>query len=400
VTNTPDLRVLTFEYGGVTSHSGGFGLRMQAFLPKLAQAGLEIQVHLYPSFPLNPRVTAEPDIRLGERLRLRIERTQPIVGRLSPIKRAALVRKTIQNAEAISPARWILAPEWTGLGAFLPRRIAKKLLTNLVTPLALVTELQRCDGSTSSGLEPFLQARLEQMQTTRSGKRVACSPALATWAMNRWRLHNCAVIPNCIDLAHVQGLKSHDRTGSTISSRPVIGYLGRLEHRKGVIYLVRAFRHLIEQGVDAELHLIGRDSLEEDTWVSERLMSEAGPGVSSRMQILGDMPHDQALRTLAATTIAVFPSLWEAFGNVALEAKALGVPVIVTSGSGFESFCENRVDALVVQPRDFPALARAMIELIGDEDLRGRLRTAGLAKSPHYSAEAIAQRWIHLLGMG
>ena len=75
----------------------------------------------------------------------------------------------------------------------------------------------------------------------------------------------------------------------------------------------------------------------------------------------------------------ICPSRWEGFGNVALEVKAIGTPLIVTSGSGFDDFCTDGVDCLMVPPADSSKLAAALQRLIESPRLGRALAERALA---------------------
>src|SRR5689334_16248931 len=72
-----------------------------------------------------------------------------------------------------------------------------------------------------------------------------------------------------------------------------------------------------------------------------------------------------------------YPSLWESFGYVCLEAMASGCPVIVSAGTGMQEIVADGTAGVVVPPRSPRALARAIVAVLRDQSLRERLRRAG-----------------------
>jgi glycosyltransferase involved in cell wall biosynthesis len=88
------------------------------------------------------------------------------------------------------------------------------------------------------------------------------------------------------------------------------------------------------------------------------------------------------------------PSVWEAFGIVALEAMAVGRPVVVTSGSGFEEFVRAGRDGLVVPPLHAEALAEALRTLLDDATLRRRLSSSAASRAEEFTATAIVPRYV------
>ena len=69
-----------------------------------------------------------------------------------------------------------------------------------------------------------------------------------------------------------------------------------------------------------------------------------------RFHLLGHQPPERLFPAIAAADVVALPSLWEAFGLVALEGMALGKPCVLTSGSGFEDFFRDGVHGLMLPP--------------------------------------------------
>lgn len=84
------------------------------------------------------------------------------------------------------------------------------------------------------------------------------------------------------------------------------------------------------------------------------------------------------------------PSRWEGFGNVALEVKAIGTPLIVTSGSGFDDFCMDGVDCLMVPPKAADLLAHALHRLLASPALGRSLTLPALEKIAQFAPDPVA----------
>jgi glycosyltransferase involved in cell wall biosynthesis len=85
------------------------------------------------------------------------------------------------------------------------------------------------------------------------------------------------------------------------------------------------------------------------------------------------LPRERALDFLAASDVCVFPSHWESFGIVTLEAMAAARAVIVTAGSGMAELVSDGRTGVIVRPQDPEDLSAAIIRLLGDPSLRMRL---------------------------
>ena len=101
----------------------------------------------------------------------------------------------------------------------------------------------------------------------------------------------------------------------------------------------------------------------------------AGPGrgVAPRYGYADDEARDRFLRTAQA---AVFPSLYEPFGIVALEAMAAGTPVVVGRTGGFAEIVRHGANGLHAEPGDAASLAEAVLSVLSTDGLADTLRKA------------------------
>ncbi|HHW19049.1 MAG TPA: glycosyltransferase family 4 protein [Firmicutes bacterium] len=149
---------------------------------------------------------------------------------------------------------------------------------------------------------------------------------------------------------------------------PLVIYVGRLVPEKGPHILVEAMSDILIDFPTARLVLAGSGPMEGDL---KKMIYERGLGK------VVDMPghlDDGALKDLYSRSwVACFPSSYEPFGIVALEAMATGVPCVVGDAGGLREIVEDKVTGLVVPPEDPGALARAVKLLLGDRLLGGYL---------------------------
>ncbi len=166
-------------------------------------------------------------------------------------------------------------------------------------------------------------------------------------------------------------------TAETLPSAPgvrngtvVIGAAGRLVPIKGLIGLVQAIGRLNASGLALRLEIAGsgpeQPALERE---ASRLR------VQDRVAFLGGRENLQS--TLAWWDIFVQPSLAEGFGIAALEAMAVGLPVVVSRVGGLPELVEDSRTGLLVPPGDPAALAQCLAGLARDPERRRALGTAG-----------------------
>jgi glycosyltransferase involved in cell wall biosynthesis len=113
-------------------------------------------------------------------------------------------------------------------------------------------------------------------------------------------------------------------------------------------------------------------------------------GVADRVQHLGHVPHDDMPALLRAATAMVFPSLYEGFGAPPVEAMACGCPVAASTSGSLPEVCADA--ALGFDAESVEEMSAAIERVATDEQLRGRLRDAGLRRAKSFTWSAAAER--------
>ena len=156
---------------------------------------------------------------------------------------------------------------------------------------------------------------------------------------------------------------------------------GRLTRQKDYPNMLRAFRQL--RGAKLELHILGDGELRESL---ARLAGELG--IADRVTFLGF--QRDPFRHMREADIFVLSSLWEGFGNVLVEAMAMGAPVVSTDcPHGPGEIIKDGETGLLVPPGDDQPLAAALQRLIDDPTLRAKLGDAGQIRAQDFSAQRI-----------
>jgi len=163
---------------------------------------------------------------------------------------------------------------------------------------------------------------------------------------------------------------------------------GRLVHEKGHIDFLDALVLLRAEGRQLIATLAGngpmRAALEQQI---EKL------GLADCVIITGAVAHNELLGAMESASLVVVPSRFEGFGLTALEAMALGRPVVATTAGGLPEIIEHGETGWLVPPQDPAQLAQAIAELMDDVPLRKRLGEAGrLRAQQQFSLQAITAR--------
>ena len=209
---------------------------------------------------------------------------------------------------------------------------------------------------------------------------VGITPEIVDYVVREGWPRECAhYVPNFVELGATAPVARADH--ATPERVPLVLGLGRLHVNKAFDVLLRAVA-----GV-AEIYLwLGGEGPERARL--EALAKELRIG--DRVRFLGWRTDLAAL--YAAADICVFPSRYEPFGIITLEAWAAGVPLIAASAAGPAGVVRPGEDALLVPIDDADALAAALCDLVRDGDLRRRLAAAGHKRWQDDFTEAAAVR--------
>ena len=130
----------------------------------------------------------------------------------------------------------------------------------------------------------------------------------------------------------------------------IIGTVGHLTVAKGVIYLLKAFKLILEGFPNTCLLVVGDGPQEKKL---KKLALELD--ISSAVRFLGF--REDAIDIMNTMDIFVLPSLWEGMPNVILEAYALGKPIVSTSVGGAKEIIKDGQTGFLVSPKDWRNLA-------------------------------------------
>ena len=154
-------------------------------------------------------------------------------------------------------------------------------------------------------------------------------------------------------------------------------YAGYLTKRKGVSLLLEVWNSMCTE--QAELHLAG-GGLQD---------SHCGGNV----MFLGQTGRAELLREMEDADAFVFPSLFEGFALVILEAMAAGLPVITTPNTAGQDLIDSGKDGLIVPAGDVNSLRDAMASLLNDPDRAKSMGRAAHERAKEYTWEKYGEGW-------
>jgi rhamnosyl/mannosyltransferase len=306
------------------------------------------------------------------------DRMQTVV--LTSSRSRRLVHDWDGEVEVIRAPEWFristapVAPSWIGLLREIPADVIHFHMPNPTGELAyLAARSKRPCVATyhadvvrlGAGL-PLYAALARRFMSHMNRIVLSSPPMLESVRALRTLRDRCVSIAGGIDVeAWAKRPPRADEIRNEVGG-PIVLFLGRLRHYKGVEVLVEAM-----QKVDATL-LVGGEGPEHAhiARAVERF------GVGGRVRMLGPLPNDERAAYYHAADVFVLPSIsrGEAYGIVLLEAMACGTPVISTElGTGTSWVNRNGETGLVVPPRDPVGIAEAVNEILGDDAMRATM---------------------------
>ena len=214
---------------------------------------------------------------------------------------------------------------------------------------------------------------------------VAPSAAIAKWMLSVWPLDpvRVCVVPNPY-VADASLLRIPVATDSQM-----VTYIGRLELRKGVLTLGDAVPEFLSRCPGWRVRFVGR-SLDSPVGDIRTYLKEKLKRLLDRVEFCDPVPFDKIACVFASSDICVFPSLWENFPNVCLEAMAAGRGIVASKAGGMAEQLDGGRAGLLVAPRKPHHLAQALIELACNREKRHALGMAARQRVVFaYSADVI-----------
>ncbi len=192
------------------------------------------------------------------------------------------------------------------------------------------------------------------------------------------------IIPNGIDLE-----KYRPNRSITNGDKTSILYIGRLERRKGLKYLLDAFARLGDKNCTLKIAGNGPDRKKLEAYVKDKKINN--------VEFLGFISEQQKLKLLKEADVFCSPAIYgESFGIVLLEAMASGTPVVAANNPGYVSVMEGRGLISLVDPKDTAQFARRLALLLYDKDLAKLWRAWALKYVTRFDYRKVVDQYENL----
>lgn len=183
-----------------------------------------------------------------------------------------------------------------------------------------------------------------------------------------------SIIPNGIKIDQNAKVKSIDE------SKPIkILYVGRIEPRKGLNYLIEAYAEVLNKtDKKVELHVVGSGNFDFVSKIYAGLLKE-------NVTFHGSLSDSELEKMRNSADIYVSPATHgESFGLVLLEAMTKGVPTLAFDNPGYRSVLEDELNWCLVENKNTSELSLKILELINNPTLYKEISAKSISEAAKY----------------
>lgn len=274
------------------------------------------------------------------------------------------VNKLIQSGETFDV---IHAHDW------LTAYAAKTLKESYNIPL--VSTIHATESGRNGGIQTEMQRYIndtEWMLTYESSEVIVNSNFMKNDIQRIFGLpfEKIKVIPNGIDLKKFDGIKKdyEFRRRFAADNEKIILSLGRLVFEKGIQHLIYAMPKILSNYNDAKLVIVGKGGM-----IDELKQITVNLGIQDKVYFTGYMAGDDVQKMYKVSDVAVFPSTYEPFGIVALEAMLGGTPTVVSDIGGLNEIVKHGETGLKSYAGNANSIADSVTQLLYDYDLSEKI---------------------------
>ena len=178
------------------------------------------------------------------------------------------------------------------------------------------------------------------------------------------------VIPNGVNLDLYEGVDRdlEFRRQYARDEEKIILYIGRLVYEKGVQNLIAALPKILNYYNDAKLVIGGKGGM-----IDELKQQVSNLGLSDKVYFTGYLNSKQVKKMYRCADVAVFPSTYEPFGIVALEAMLAGIPTVVSDIGGLDEIVRHKENGMKAYAGNSNSIADSVLELLYNKELGAKV---------------------------
>lgn len=258
----------------------------------------------------------------------------------------------------------IHAHDW--MVAYAGRSVSK------IFSVPLITTIHATEYGRNLGLHNRTQREINEIEKNlalEADQIICCSQYMQGEICSLFGVRREAIkiIPNGVEPEQFVELPENPQIEFDPREKALV-FLGRLVPEKGVWQLLHCFPRVLESVPEAKLYIVGRGP-------QKKILEQRAQklGIEKKVVFTGFIRDKERNYVYRQARAAVFPSLYEPFGIVALEAMATRTPAIVSEVGGLSEIVVHRQTGLKVPPGHESKLAEAIIEIMSDDELARQL---------------------------
>ncbi|MEW5959672.1 MAG: glycosyltransferase family 4 protein [Chloroflexota bacterium] len=340
---------------------GGLGRHVAELVPALAQLGIEVHVVTPVLEQDHSSTTVENGVTVHRVPKPTVDDSVEVYEQALRINQA-LENYLVQASQTYGRYQLIHTHDWlTGFAAIALQRAWN---CPLVTTIH-ATERGRNQGHLPTPLQQAID-RAEGELVHQAQRTIVCSRHMSTEVQYFFQLppHRLDVVPNGVNVLDLQNGSSPAelsafRARYAPADSQIVFTISRLVYEKGIHLLVQAAPLVLQDCPRARIIIAGTGPEEKNLKQQAKNL-----GVADQVDFIGYVSDAERNLFLEAANCAIFPSLYEPFGIVALEAMALGCPLVVSDVGGFSEVVKHGETGIKIYPNNVDSTAWGIIQAL------------------------------------
>lgn len=299
-----------------------------------------------------------------------------------------LIEKAVELTGKIGDIDLIHGHDWL---VFWASRVIKHSMVKPLIYTIHATEFGRNQGIYNN-MQRYIND-LEWYSTFEAWKVIVCSKYMKTEVRNLFQLPGDKVvtIPNGVNGANYQAeYSSNFRKHYASPEEKIVFYVGRIVREKGIQVLLQAIPQILSKNNQTKFIIAGKGPF------LDNLKEQANYlGIADRIYFTGFVDDETRNKLYQVADVAVFPSLYEPFGIVALEAMITRTPVVVSNVGGLAEFIKDGENGLTIAPNNPAQLAEKILFLFNNKEKAREISINGYRMvKDKYSWDEIARETV------
>ncbi len=235
----------------------------------------------------------------------------------------------------------------------------------------LVSTIHATEAGRNSGIRGDMQKYIndtEWMLTYESSEVIVNSNYMKNELQRLFGLpyEKINVVPNGVDLTLFNGIdKDYDfRRRFAMDNEKIILFIGRLVYEKGIQTLISAMPKILDNYHDSKLVIAGKGGM-----IDELKNQVNYLGLGNKVYFTGHLSSKDVQKMYKCADVAVFPSTYEPFGIVAIEAMLSGTPVVTSDIGGLNEIIDHGVTGMKSYAGNPNSLADSILSLLFNKEL-------------------------------